>query len=324
MKDLISIVVPIYKVEKYLPKCIDSIINQTYKNLEIILVDDGSPDRCGEICDEYAKTDRRIKVIHKENGGASDARNVGIDIANGEYLGFVDSDDYIVSDMYEKLYTALKKSNSDMSICNVRYTWENNEHGESNCSLNIKDEVLSGEQILCEKMVKPNSWGFVVPWNKLYKINLFDGVRYPKEKRTEDEFIIHELLMQCDKIVTITDELYYYRQHDGSFMNQKSDIRRLDFIEAILRRIKYMLSNEMFDGIWEYYIKSIFSFVLWNGRLDKNNPEVKSKFKEIRNEFAALYRKTPKRNTNWKQMIHVKAFIISPDLYCKYSRFRNK
>ena len=117
MEELISIIVPIYKTEKYLDRCIKSIINQTYKNLEVILVDDGSPDRCGVICDKWAQKDKRIKVIHKENGGVSDSRNAGLDIANGEYIGFVDSDDYIHKDFIKILYNLCKENNSDISVC---------------------------------------------------------------------------------------------------------------------------------------------------------------------------------------------------------------
>ena len=119
----ISIVVPIYNVEKYLKKCVESILNQTYKNFELILVDDGSPDRCGEICEDLKKKDLRIRVIHKENGGLSSARNAGIDVAKGEYIGFVDSDDYIEPFMYEKLVNAVVKDNCLLSVCSVKYVF---------------------------------------------------------------------------------------------------------------------------------------------------------------------------------------------------------
>ena len=116
MSPKISIIVPVYKVEPYIHKCIDSILNQTFKEFELILVDDGSPDNCGNICDEYAKKDNRVRVIHKENGGISSARNIGLDVSNGEYIGFVDSDDYIKLDMYERLYNSCKVNNADISI----------------------------------------------------------------------------------------------------------------------------------------------------------------------------------------------------------------
>ena len=124
-KPLISIIVPIYKVEKYLKKCIQSIMNQTYLNFELILVDDGSPDDCPMICDNYAKLDNRIVVLHKQNGGLSDARNAGLDVARGEYIGFVDSDDFIANNMYEKLLSGLLAEDADMAVCNFSYVDEN-------------------------------------------------------------------------------------------------------------------------------------------------------------------------------------------------------
>ena len=146
--DTISVIVPVYNIEGYLGKCIDSIIAQTYKDLEIILVDDGSSDHCGAICDKYAKKDNRIKVIHKPNGGLSDARNHGIEAATGSYLGFVDGDDYIEPQMYEKLHNALVENDAEMSICSFRYVGG---YEERNGRLSIADEVLTGREILLEK-----------------------------------------------------------------------------------------------------------------------------------------------------------------------------
>ena len=125
MEDLISVVVPIYNVENYIKKCVDSILSQTYKNLEIILVDDGSPDNCPQICDEYAQKDNRIKVIHKENGGLSDARNAGIDISKGKFITFIDSDDYIEKDYVEVLYNSIKENASDMAIGSHKAIYDN-------------------------------------------------------------------------------------------------------------------------------------------------------------------------------------------------------
>ena len=149
MEDLISIIIPVYKVEKYIYKCIDSVLNQTYKNLEIILVDDGSPDKCPEICEEYAKKDNRIKIIHKKNGGLSDARNAGLKVATGKYIGFVDSDDYIEKDMYQVLYNNIIKTNSDISIVNLKEVKEN-EIIENN----VKDEQNTIEYTKLEGLKK--------------------------------------------------------------------------------------------------------------------------------------------------------------------------
>ena len=162
--DLISIIIPVYKVEKYLEKCIESVLKQTYTNLQIILVDDGSPDNCGKICDEYAKKDSRIEVIHKINGGLSDARNVGINRANGRYIGFVDSDDYIKEDMYEKLINLIKEYNADVSICNLYDVFDGKEYVRN------KDNGIheySRIDILKEILLDKNIQSYA--WNKLYK-----------------------------------------------------------------------------------------------------------------------------------------------------------
>ncbi len=149
MKDLITVVVPVYKVEKYIDRCVTSIINQTYKNLQIILVDDGSPDNCGKICDEYAKKDNRIEVIHKENGGLSDARNAGINIAKGKYIAFVDSDDYVANDYIEYMYKILKKENAKISICELQIVWKNTKIEE-------KTNLQENKEIEKNRKIKEN------------------------------------------------------------------------------------------------------------------------------------------------------------------------
>lgn len=244
MKDhLISVIVPIYNVENYLRKCVDSIINQTYKNLEIILVDDGSPDNCGKICNEYAQHDSRVKVIHKENGGLSDARNAGIDMAEGEYLAFVDSDDYIAEDMIEKLYKQLMKDNSDMSLCSFKYFDESGDEILSRMDDSpIKNEIITGEQAV-NKLLENNPWYFVVACNKLYKKELFRGIRFPKGKIHEDEFVVHHLFYRCAKISCISEPLYHYLQRRNSISNGTVSVKRLDLIEAMYDRALFALEK---------------------------------------------------------------------------------
>ena len=180
--DKISIIVPFYNVEKYAPKCIESIINQTYTNLEIILVDDGSPDTCGKICDDYALKDGRIKVIHKKNAGLSDARNVGIKEATGKYIGFVDGDDYIEKDMYKYLYNLIKENNADISICGVEEVYEDGSIQDEKAKESI--EILSKEdaikELLLDKKVRSHAW------DKLYKRELFENIEYPYGRKMED------------------------------------------------------------------------------------------------------------------------------------------
>ena len=178
-KDLISVIVPVYKVERYLCRCVDSIIAQTYTNLQIILVDDGSPDGSGAICDDYAAKDSRITVIHKKNGGLSDARNAGLVAACGSYIGFVDSDDYIAVDMYEKLYKAIVACNADMSVCNFRYVDENgNNIEERNNALPVKDEVIDGITALT-RTLDDKGWYYVTAWNRLYSRKLLQSIYFP-------------------------------------------------------------------------------------------------------------------------------------------------
>jgi len=187
---LISIIIPIYKVEDYIRCCIDSILSQTYKNLEIILVDDGSPDNCGSVCEEYSLKDKRIKVIYKKNGGLSSARNAGLDIASGEYIGFVDSDDWIENDMYESLYNAIIFHKADISVCG-RYIASGNKI--TTISDSEKAEVFTRCEALSELVLDEYSGMKNFAWDKLYKKELFDNVRYPEGKCYEDIFTTYKL-----------------------------------------------------------------------------------------------------------------------------------
>ena len=237
-KALISLIIPVYKVEKYLEKFIQSVINQTYENLQIILVDDGSPDNCGKICDEYAKKDHRIEVIHKSNGGLSDARNKGLEIAKGEYIGFVDSDDYIEADMYEVLYNLLKQYNADVSICNF-YTVSQGKISIKNADNGINEynriEIL--KEILLDKNIQSYAW------NKLYKKELFDEIKYPIGKKYEDIGTTFYLLEKCNKVVVTGKSEYYYINRQDSIVNNVTESTITDYIELIIQRYDYIEEN---------------------------------------------------------------------------------
>jgi glycosyltransferase involved in cell wall biosynthesis len=252
-KRLISIIVPIYRVEKYVSKCIDSLLLQTYSNIEIILVDDGSPDRCGEICDEYAAKDNRIKVIHKKNGGLSNARNAGVRVAIGEYIGFVDSDDYVSNNMYEKLYATIVTANAEMAICN--YSWVN-EDGlvcEKDYAGKIFDGVLNRDEAFAALYNQSNTC-YVTAFNKLYKYSLLNTVRFPDGKIHEDEFTVHHFFDQCNTIACISDSLYFYVQRHGSITSEFS-IKNLDLYEAYLDRYQFFYQY----GIKTYAMQSIMT-----------------------------------------------------------------
>jgi len=234
----ISIIVPVYNVDKYLDNCIESILNQTFKDYEIILVDDGSTDKSGEICDKYEKKDSRIRVIHKANGGLSSARNAGLDVTCGKYVGFVDSDDSIHPRMYEILSDLIKKHKADISCCNYKNTYsiDNEEHKEITSMEVIHMNNINAVNNLYDKDMGVK---LVVAWNKLYSRDLFNDIRYEVGRIHEDEFIAHRLLYKCKKIVYVNSELYYYLQREGSIMSQMSYKRKVDRLLAQSDRMRF-------------------------------------------------------------------------------------
>lgn len=215
--DLISIIVPIYNVEKYLKKCIECLINQTYTNLEIILVDDESPDLCPEICDEYKKKDSRIKVIHQKNMGLSGARNTGIECSNGKYIMFLDSDDSLEINCVEKLYNILKKDKTYLSICGRFYEFEN---GKKKCKYTERFTKIYDFESAIEEM--NNFYYFdMSAWGKLFKKELFDDIRFPLGKLSEDYFIMYKLFMKAGKVSYISEPMYNYLQRQSSISRNK-------------------------------------------------------------------------------------------------------
>lgn len=244
MNDLITVVIPIYNVEKYLRKCIDSVIDQSYKNIEIILVDDGSPDNCGKICDEYKVKDQRIKVIHKPNGGLSDARNAGINIAKGKYITFIDSDDYILEDCIQTLYNNIKKSNKDISIGQIQILKNENSlhskqvtHEETRCY----DTSVSLEKLLYNTEYTSNMAG------KLFKTVLFEKIKFPFGKKYEDLATVYKIIANSNGVVVTNKFVYrYLSTREGSIMNEKFSETRMDsvyFAEEILKFIKDNYNN---------------------------------------------------------------------------------
>ena len=221
---LVSVIVPCYNVEQYLPQCIDSILNQTYQNFEVWLVDDGSPDRCGEICDEYAKKDARIKVIHKKNGGLADARNVALDVITGEYVVCVDSDDYISPTHIEGLYHLIEKYGADVSVNTFCPFYEGASPNPSPKS--AKDWVLDGlhatEMMFYQEHFDTTAWG------KMYKASLFDGIRYPKGLLFEDLPTTYRLLLKANKVVFNDEQSYFYLLRSNSIEGAAFSPHKLD------------------------------------------------------------------------------------------------
>ena len=288
---IISVIVPIYKVERYLRKCIDSILLQTYRNLEVILVEDGSPDNCSDICDEYGEKDNRVKVIHKENGGLSDARNAGIEASKGEYIIFVDSDDYIVPTMIEKMIEALLASNSDLCICNINYVDENGAViNNQNMRSPIKNGIYSRDDVL-KFLVNDGYWFYVTAWNKLYKADVFRNIRFRVGKHHEDEFLIHEIIDCCNKVVCLEDRLYYYVQREGSIMNTTYSVKNLDGIEAKVERLLYYIKNKKIEESILLLDNVIDNLMIARIHLgEESTDRIKLISDEVKKVYVALYK----------------------------------
>ncbi|MFG6340471.1 MAG: glycosyltransferase [Lachnospiraceae bacterium] len=241
--DFISVIVPVYNIEPYVERCIRSILSQTYNNLEVIIINDGSTDNSGSICHRLALSDSRIRVIDQKNAGLSEARNTGLRIAQGTYIAFVDGDDYIDEKMYEILHKRLVQENSDLALCNISYVDENRQCID-------KKRFHLGNDVLGEEAFWRGYYGeflipYVVSWNKLYKRELFKDIAFDKGKIHEDEFILHKIISQCKSISIINDCLYYYVQRTGSIMGSSYNIRRLQAVEAFERRLDYFAQKDM-------------------------------------------------------------------------------
>ena len=249
MQDKISVIIPVFKVEEYLDECVESVITQTYNNLEIILVDDGSPDNCPDICDEWAKKDNRIKVIHKQNGGLSDARNAGLDIVSGEYIVFVDSDDYIMPDMVEKLYTAIIREKADIAACGI-ITCE----GEKRNAWGYQNLVATSERIY--ELLYDEAKYPVAACNKMYRRQCWQSLRFPVDKTCEDAFTTYQLIHQAQRIVMIPEALYCYRIRPGSIMTSSFSLKKMDEEEAWRCNYQFIEKNhpKLKKNAFDFYL----------------------------------------------------------------------
>lgn len=285
---LISVVIPVYKVELYLKECVDSVINQSYSNLEIILVDDGSPDSCGKICDEYKNKDSRVKVIHKENGGLSDARNAGIDVANGQLITFLDSDDYISKDMIEKLYINLINCHADVSMC-AKYCF-----GEKiNPYIFKKSEkciILENNDSL--KFIYNDCWE---AWSKLYKMELFKNLRYPKGVLYEDFALTPKIFFHVHRSVYTPEALYYYRQRTDSIMTSIPQ-SRADVIRNADENIQFFINNKLDDKTLDEIFKCIKRELNRKRILADRSTDIGKIFINEFNAFQKKYLKMELRN----------------------------
>lgn len=236
MSDLVSIVVPVYNVASYLDKCVKSIVQQSYKKLEVILVDDGSTDHSSEICDCWAMKDERIHVIHKSNGGLSDARNVGFAITSGKYISFVDSDDWLDLSFIEKMLFTLKKEDADIVECGVVYL---NEHNQVLRNRNISAKKFTIDRINALRLLIKEDGVYQTVWNKLYKRDVVENIFFENGRCNEDDFWTYQVFNRAKKIVVISDNLYFYLQRGSSIMGEGYKLKRLDSLVARINRMEY-------------------------------------------------------------------------------------
>jgi glycosyltransferase involved in cell wall biosynthesis len=301
MPDKVSVVVPIYKVEKYLNRCIDSILNQTYKNIEVILVNDGSPDRCGSIAEEYAAADPRIKVIHKENGGLSDARNAGMEYVTGQYTMFVDSDDWLSSSKIDMLMTTCKRYKADVVQSAFYYAYEDYlliDHKQY--SPNGKPVILNRESLMYELVKNERVKNFA--WGKLYKTSILEGIPFKKGVLFEDVFWAHQVMDRVKKFVLINQPLYFYMQRSDSIVASYTP-RNLDILAGLKERHKFIeekyqdLVNESYKVIFRTSLIH-YNLLIMNWRIDKRG----SYRKEIRDYIR-------KNSTKFKKAVDHDKFL---------------
>jgi len=282
----ISVIVPVYNVEEYLPRCVDSILAQTYEKLEVILVDDGTKDASDQICDRYAEKDPRVRVIHKENGGLSSARNAGIDIATGEYLAFVDSDDWIEPEMYSHMLELMEKYDTRL-VCAGRYDVESETEAKTVGLCPEKEELVSGEELVKRIFL----WDHLdsAAWDKLYHRSLFEGIRYPVGKIVEDVPTTYRLALRAGNAVLCDRPFYNYFHRPNSITTQKTVTEKNFHFPQHTAKI-YSDIRENYPALEPYArflrVRSLYHILV---SLDQAEPEVRQRFsrehRELRKEL---------------------------------------
>ena len=232
MMELVSMIIPVYGVEAYLGECLETVLNQTYENLEIILIDDESPDYCPEICDQHAQKDARIKVIHQKNGGAANARNHGLDMATGEYICFIDSDDKIENNYVEKLLNAIKKSQSDVAVCSFKQWYKN----KTQDSIGFKNKEYSSKDYIRKFL---SDWTCGLIWNKMFDKKTLEGVRFEEGHKIDDEFFTYQAILKAEKVVVFDESLYWYRMRKSGVMLSGTQYQA----QMLKDRLEYMTNR---------------------------------------------------------------------------------
>ena len=315
--ELVSVIVPVYKAEKYLDRCVQSIVDQTYQNLEIILVDDGSPDNCGAICDAWAAKDSRIRVIHQLNAGGGAARNAALDIARGEYIGMIDSDDYIEPHMYAHLLS-LMAENVDIAECGILETERDDALlDDGSC---FESSVYTAEEAM--RLHIADTLFRQTPPNKLYRRSTIGSIRFPVGKRIDDEFFTYRVIANARKLARTSCDMYAYRQQPDSVMHLSFSLPRLQAVDAKCLRLE--LLRDRFPGLISHARINLWYTCLYMGQMSllHMNPEDQ---REAFNRLAAVRKQYPLTNEDKRSLpLKQKVWAILCDIsFTSACRLRN-
>lgn len=304
---MISVIVPVYKVEPYLRQCVDSILNQKYRDLEVLLIDDGSPDKCGEICDEYWKKDKRVRVFHTENRGLSAARNLGLKEARGDYIGFVDSDDWIEPEMYEVLLRRVEETGADITVCGFIY-----EYISGPMTVNLDEAVYSNEtalRLLLDEKISNHAW------NKLYKKTVFRRIEFPEGVYFEDIAIMHRIMEGIDIVASVASIQYHYRQRADSISKINNAKSLIDYVDVHLQRYDYLAEHntcafrEKQDVLLRLIAESMSRVLKWWHGCSREEKAFYSNRLKIYRQFATVSFPLFGEST-WSASARLAAFLI--------------
>ena len=309
---MISVIIPVFRVENYLNACVQSVLAQTYKDLEIILVDDGSDDGCPAMCDQYAEHDERVKVIHKQNGGLSDARNAGLDVAQGEYILFVDSDDYIHPNLCETVATIMERQKQvDILVFPFEKVEEFENEAYKNVKIETESEHILSQKELIGKMFQEEYESYIVAWNKCYRKKVWEQLRFPYGRIHEDQFTTYKALYEARQVACLKQPLYYYRQRGGSIMSKFHAKGCMDDILALQEKIAYFSDKTP----WEYgcCVSRSLEHMIYHYKRAKNH-QASKEAKEIRSLFSKEWRMLRKQKLpgiTKERQAYFNSFLIS-------------
>lgn len=322
---MISVLMPVYNVEKYLEKTLESVKNQTYSDFEVIMIDDGSSDSSGQICDKWADADSRFKVTHTENKGVSAARNTALSLVKGEYIFFMDSDDLILPETLEELMDALIKNDADMAMGNFYYTDNaGTPIDKLNSTSPVKDELLDKMQYL-RKLTEPNANYYCTSTTKIFKSSLFEGITYPVGKINEDEARIHEIIFKCKKIVTLKKRYYNYIKHSTGITGTNFGTKNLDREDAFVGRINFFNEKNLTELAGRAAIFALDSAIVTFGKCVKNGFYYGNTKKRVCEYFKFFYKSCPSfsKLSSFEKKVYIIGWVVihHPNLYAKYIEF---